>query len=906
MTNWYQLTTEEIEKELKTDLHTGLEQKEAEARLISSGPNKIYEAKTESLLVIFLRQFGSPLILILLSTSLLLFAMKEIIDGILIIAVLVFNAIVGTIQEGKSQNTLAALKNFVQTNATALRDGKEIIVPDTEIIIGDVVMLQEGEKVPADARIVEINNLSVEEAALTGESTPVHKTKDIIGQPNLPVPEQKNMVFKGTHIVSGNGKAIVTATGFNTVVGKISETIKLIDTEIPLKANMRYLSHALILVISVVLTILFVSGIIAGRPAIEMFKVAVSLAVSIIPEGLPIVMTIVLVGGVWRMAKRNALVKRLQAVEALGQAKIIAVDKTGTITKNEMEVADIFIDGKRFTLDSAGYDPKGEIKLNGQTIDPANHSELILAGKIAAFCASAHIAFSEETRIFKVSGDPTEAALIVAAQKIGIHKPIIEEESPKIYEFPFSFQTKYHVASHKVGEKQFISVTGAPETLFSLSNKILKNGGIVSFTQTDKEKMEETMTEMLQDGVRMVAFASAEIPLDHKISEVDIPSLTFLGFYGIKDTIRPEAKDAVQKAREAGIKVVMITGDHKITAKAIAKEVGIYREGDEILLGDEIEMLFDAELSRKLSKTTVFARVTPEHKLRIIQAYKKRGEIVAMTGDGINDAPSLVAADLGVAMGKIGTEVTKEAADIVLLDDNFGSIVNAIEEGRNIYKTIKKVILYLFSTSAGEVLLISITIFAGYPLPLFAGQIIWLNFVTDGFLDVALAMEPKESGLLSKTFEHQKKYLVDKLMLQRMIVMALPMSVGSFFLFMSYVDDLPKAMTVALTSLAVFQWFNAWNCKSEDKSIFKTSLFSNIYLTLATLTVISLQILAIYTPFMRDILKTVPLGWKDWVVIIIVALSIIAAEEIRKFIYRIKNKESKIIRNSSDQIMDFN
>ena len=366
-----------------------------------------------------------------------------------------------------------------------------------------------------------------------------------------------------------------------------------------------------------------------------------------------------------------------------------------------------------------------------------------------------------------------------------------------------------------------------------------------------------------------------------------ISELTFVGFLGMKDVLRPEVKDAMARAQEAGIKVVMITGDHKITAQAIAREAGIYHDGDEILTGNEIDAMNDNELSDKLSRTTVFARVTPEHKLKIINAFKKRGEIIAMTGDGVNDAPSLVAADLGVAMGNIGTEVAKEAADIVLLDDNFGSIVSAVEEGRNIYKTIKKVILYLFSTSIGEVLTITGALFLGLPLPILAAQIIWLNFVTDGFLDVSLAMEPKEKGLLSGSFERPKKYLIDRLMLQRMIIMAVPMMIGTLFLFQKYAGtDLEKAWTISLTTLAVFQWFNAWNCRSDSKSIFQLNPFSNKFLLGATGIVIILQLLAVYTPVLQKILHTVPLGRSDWLMIISVALSIVIAEEIRKFFAR--------------------
>ena len=440
-------------------------------------------------------------------------------------------------------------------------------------------------------------------------------------------------------------------------------------------------------------------------------------------------------------------------------------------------------------------------------------------------------------------------------------------------------------------------VAGAPETILALCADIRRDGENYPLSKSEKEELEATFVRMSEEGLRILAIAIRH-DAPNQLKTESIHSLSFVGFFGMQDTLRPEVREAMQRAKKAGIRVVMITGDHKITARAIAKEAGIYQEGDMVLTGDEIEAMYDAELADKLANATVFARVTPEHKMRIINAYKKRGVIIAMTGDGVNDAPSLVAADLGVSMGKIGTEVAKEASDIILLDDNFGSIISAIEEGRSIYKTIKKVILYLFSTSAGEALVISAALFLGYPLPILAAQIIWLNFVTDGFLDVALAMEPKEEGLLSGKFEHPKKYIVDSLMVQRMAVMALPMMIGTIFLFSRYFEaDIVKAWTVSLTTLAVFQWFNAWNCRSENKSIFSMDWFSNKYLVGATLTIIALQIAAIYAPVMQKLLRTVPLEFSDWLLIIPIATSIIFAEEIRKFFYRrsFVNKSREII-----------
>lgn len=892
---WHTKTIPEILDVLHSREH-GLTKEEATECLREYGPNKLPEGKVDGLPVIFFHQFQSPLIYILLAASTIVFAMGETIDGSIILAVLLFNAVVGTIQEGKAQNTLLALKKFVETKATVLRNGKELIIHDSEVVPGDIIVLQEGEKVPADARVIAATNLKIDEAALTGESEPVHKIADTLParqslavegkMAELATAEQKNMIFKGTHILAGNGRAVVVAIGLETVIGKISKEIATIDTEIPLKTNIRYLSRLIIITVASISALLFLLGIVSGKSVKEMFTTVVSLSVSIIPEGLPIVMTLVLATAVWRMSKRNALVKKLQAVEALGQACVIAVDKTGTITKNEMVIQRIYVEGKFFEVGGVGYEPKGEIQLNGNVIDAANHPELLFTGKIAAFCANARVMFSEEEKTWRVAGDPTEAAMLVLAEKLGFHKGDLERESPLLNEIPFDYKLKYHATVHRLGSRKFLAVVGAPEVILGLSQKVWRDGKSHHLSKEEKQELESVFFSLSREGLRVIALAET-----HDVPEIlkpeEITSLTFAGFFGMKDALRPEVAEAMQKAASAGIRVVMITGDHKVTAQAIAKEAGIYQDGDTILTGQDIDAFSNTELSKKLARTSVFARVTPEHKLRIIKAYKARGEIVAMTGDGVNDAPSLVAADLGVAMGKIGTEVAKEASDIVLLDDNFGSIVSAVEEGRSVYKTIKKVILYLFSTSVGEVLTIAGALFLGYPLPLLAAQIIWMNFVTDGFLDVALAMEPKEEGLLRGNFERPKKYLIDKLMAQRMFFMAVPMMIGTLFLFRGYFEvDMVKAWTISLTTLAVFQWFNAWNCRHESKSIFQMNPFSNTFLVGATLIVISLQLLVIYNPFMQKFMRTAPLELLEWLVIIPIAASIILVEEIRKFFYR--------------------
>lgn len=896
MKNFYEQNIQEVFVRLNSS-ERGLTDAEIKKRLLDYGPNKLLAGKVDNYFIIFLRQFQSPLIYILLLACLVIFLMGETVDSIIILIVLAFNAFIGTIQEGKAQNTLLALKKITDTKATVLRNGRELIVPDGEIVPGDVLILQEGERVSADARLISVTNLKVDESTMTGESEPVQKMIDPLTGEGLIIADQDNMVFKGTNVLAGNGRAVVVATGLKTVIGKISKELSSIDSEMPLKTNIRNLSRTIILVVSVLSIILFFAGVFSGKSYLEMFGTVISLAVSIIPEGLPIVITLVLATGVWRMSKRSVLIKKLQAVEALGQARIIAVDKTGTLTKNEMMIQKIFLPshetmtkGKIFDVEGNGYEPGGGVRFEGKLIDPINHPELIFIGKMGVFCANARVLFSEEEKLWRVAGDPTEAAMLVLGQKLGFHKDTLEKEESLLAELPFDYKLKYHATLHGSADSKVLSVVGAPEEILNKCSHLYSESKIHHLSQEFKKSLDLIFQQMSRDGLRIIAVA-AKNNFEGVLKAESVRDLAFVGFIGMKDPLRTEVFTAMEGAMSAGIKVVMITGDHKITAQAIAEEAGIFHPGDMVLTGQEIDSFSDDELSLNLTKTSVFARVTPEHKLRIINAYKARGEIVAMTGDGVNDAPSLMAADLGVAMGKIGTEVAKEASDIVLLDDNFGSIVSAVEEGRSIYKTIKKVILYLFSTGAGEALTIIGATVLLMPLPILPAQIIWLNFVTDGFLVVALGMEPKEDGILKGVFKKPKKYLVDKIMGFRIFTMSLPMMIGTLILFSFYLDgDMTKAWTISLTTLAIFQWFNAWNCRHESKSIFKMNPFSNKYLLGSILIVITLQIFLVYNPFMQSLFKTTALTITEWFIIIPVASSIVWIEEIRKYVYRQRAK----------------
>lgn len=894
-TPWYAKTLQEIFSSL-TATEQGLSGAEAAKRLETYGRNELPEPKRDGLALIFVRQFQSPLIYVLFGAAVVIFFIGEVADAAIVAVVLLFNAVIGSVQEGRAENTLRALRRFVETKATVLRDGKEEVVPDTELVPGDVVLLQEGERVPADARVIASNALRVDEAALTGESNAVHKMQEPILGANLPAAEQKNMVFKGTYVVAGHGQAVVVATGEKTFIGGIARNIAAVDTEVPLKKNIRNLSRLIVGVVGVLSIIIFALGLFQGRAPGEMFTTVVALAVSVIPEGLPVVITLVLATGVWRMSKRNALVKKLQAVEALGQARVIAVDKTGTITKNELVTQRVWVSGQDFLVGGVGYEPKGDIRLNGETVDPANHPELLFMGKVAALCANARVIYSTEEKRYRISGDPTEAAMLVLGQKLGFHKEPLEREEPLVLEVPFDYKHKFHATLHKEKRAKFLTVVGAPESVLARASKIRVGGKQVVLTQARRRELEETLLALSSQGLRVVCVAYARGALGDTIDPEHLPALTVAGYFGMKDALRTEVVQAMEQAHEAGIRVVMITGDHKATAQAIAKEAGIYKDGDTVLTGTDVEELSREALSKKLAGVSVFARVTPEHKLRIVEAYKARGEVVAMTGDGVNDAPSLVAADLGVGMGGIGTEVAREASDIILLDDNFGSIVAAVEEGRHMYKAIKKVVLYLFSTSVGEVLTIVGALVLLLPLPLMPSQIIWLNFVTDPFLDVALGLEPKGKNLMRGLFEKPNKYLVDGLMLQRILFMSVPMALGALYLFSQYAgSDMTKALTMSLTVLAVFQWFNAWNCRSETDSVFSMNPLRSPLLLAATALVMTLQMFAIYHPFLQGILHTTALGIADWLIIVPIAFSIILVEETRKFFYRTRRYKEKSV-----------
>lgn len=892
--NWYSEDIKEIFKFFNSS-QKGLDAKNLKLNQKNFSNNVLETKSKRGFLDLVSAQLNSPLVYILIFAAGAILLLGKFIDAAVIIVIVILNTVIGAVQEGKAENTLEALKKVVKGYAVVVRDGNEIVIEDSEVVPGDIISLKDGSIVPADARLIEVNNLRVNQSALTGESEAVVKNTDINDELNISFNEQNNMLFKGTHVISGLAKAIVVRTGTETVIGQISKKLVEIDTEIPLKLKIKKLSYSILKIVTVASVLIFIVDFLRGENLIDTAMVVVALAVAVIPESLPVIVTLVLASGVWRMSQKNVLVKRLQAVEALGQADVIALDKTGTITKNQMTVGKIFVNNRLIDVKGEGYNDLGKFYENGKEIQILkttgdqiiNDEDLDLVGKISTFTSIAEFNKDISDNWMLEQGDPTEAALNVLGIKLGMHKIDLENKFQKLQEIPFNMKTKFHATINQIGNKRVLSLAGGPEEVTARCNSIWENGQRRKIDKSTLKKLESVINELSKDGYRILALA-ADLNSPKEVEENSIEGLTFIGFTGISDAIRPEVYDAVKKAKDAHMKVVMITGDHAKTAEAIARKVGIFHSGDKALTGKEMRFLNDDALANLLQNVTVFARVSPDDKLRIIKAFQTNGDIVAMTGDGINDALSLVAADLGVAMGQNGTEVAREAADIVLVDDNFGNIISAAEEGRHIFWTIRKVVSHLLSTNMGELFTILVASLIGLPLPLLATQIIWLNMVTDTFLVSAISVDPKEKDIMDNVYRRPGNSLIDKITITRIIIVSSIMAAVTLYLFNGsiYNGQMEKAWTISLTMLTVFQALNIFNVKSHFKTIFSRDTFNNKYLILGVFVALGLHMFAIYNPFMQRILSTTGLSIKEWGAIIPFALLVVVAEEIRKFIYR--------------------
>lgn len=886
--NPYRMSVDEVARAVSTQVKVGLSHVDVKARRKQYGPNKLSVKPPESWVRVFFRQFQSPLIYILLvAAAIIFFTGPDKLDAFIISGVLFFNAIVGAAQEGRTHSILESLQRFLVTSTVVLRDGVKELVRDEDLVVGDIIILQEGQRIPADARIIESNNIQIDESPLTGESKVVRKETTALDH-DAPIADRTNMVYRGTHVLSGSGKAIVISVGVNTEIGKVHTAVEEIESDMPLKREIERLVYWIVLFIFGLCLVMLLMGMAFGKSWNELLAMLTALFICVVPEGIPVVLTLVLARGAYQMAKKNVLVKRMQAVEALGRTDVIVIDKTGTLTRNEMMVLDVIADGTRWKVSGQGYRQEGTVTSDSaQLASLDQNAALYRLGRTSLLLNSTEIIAVPKLGLFDIKGDPTEAALIVLAKKLGLSPEECEAQYRKVYEIPFSSQTRYHAGFFEHEGQGIVMVIGAPEE-------------IIARSQGPSDQYKSSLEQLLAEGLRVVAIAEKKVPLSafaqsdgqkaREAYEALIASdLTLLGLCGMQDAIRADVKDIIEQARSVGIQVVMATGDHKRTAMYVAQRVGLLKDGDRVIEGSEFHALSDADLLSQLGDITVYARVSPEDKLRIIELFHKQKKIVAMTGDGINDAPSLVAADLGIAMGRIGTEVAKEASDVILLDDSFASIMQAVEQGRYIFDSLKRVILYFFATNMGEILIVLFALLANLPLPIAAAQILWLNLVTDGFLDIALSMEPKEEGLLTQKWLSKAHHLVDLNMVLKMFYSAIPMAIGSLSVFIHYyyTTDIVHARTMTLITMAMFQWFNAWNCRSQTKSIFQLGFFANPWLLLAIGFVFLLQIVVTTVPFMQYIFKTVPLSPLEWFIILLISSSVVILEELRKWVVRI-------------------
>jgi Ca2+-transporting ATPase len=855
----------------------GLSSQQAEERLKKYGLNVIEREQKISGLKIFLAQFASPIIWVLLGAMVISFFVKEYTDLAVIGAIVVLNAILGFTQEFRAERAIEALQTMVALKAKVIRDGEQKIIDASQLVPGDIIIVETGDKIGADARLFEAQNLFCQEASLTGESMHAQKEPGIL-EIDTAIADRKNMIFAHTIVTAGRARAVVTSTGSSTQVGKIAAMIEQAKPEpTPLQKKLKQLSVFIIFAVVAIAIVFFAAGISAGMPKFDLMLTAIALAVAAIPEGLPAIVTISLALGVKRMAKRNALMRNLPSVEALGACTVICSDKTGTLTHNEMTVKKIYANRKIVGVSGSGYSREGNF-----TDSPKNF-ELLL--KIGALNNNAHISrFENKTDVF---GDPTEASLTVAAEKAGFDAEQLKLDYLRLEEIEFTSERKRMTTLHKFRSKRIAFTKGAPEIVLGLCNYILVDGKVERLTKQERQKILAVNEQFASSALRVLGFAYKELSDERVRSEIE-KEMIFVGLQAMMDPPRAEVREAIRRCETAGIKVVMITGDHIETAKAIAKELGIQGRA---ITGIELERTENFE--EIVEEIGVYARVNPAHKLRIISALEAKGHIVAMTGDGVNDAPALKKAGIGIAMGITGTDVAKEASSMVLADDNFASIVNAVEEGRRIYDNIQKYFAYLFSGNIAEVLIVLTALLAGLPLPLIAIQILLINLVTDGLPALALGLDPPGPGIMKRPPRQPAKGIFSGL---SAFLIGYPIVVlaGVMLLFTRYLGEgaagLAKAQTVAFTAIVFYELFQSLSCRSITMPAFKVGIFKNKWLVLAMLASVAVQLSVIYVPFLQQLFRTVALTPLDWLVVVGVALTGAAYIEIHKAVSSRKNK----------------
>jgi Ca2+-transporting ATPase len=872
--DWHSLEIREIFHHLKTD-QRGLSFEEAKKRLVKYGPNKLPEEKKLTQIQIFFRQFKNPLILILCVAALISLFLNHLTDFGIILTVVAISTLIGFFQENKSNKAISKLRELVRYKAKVLRDEHEKVVPIENLAPGDIIFLAPGDKVPADARLLEQQNLEIIEAALTGESVPSKKQITVLDK-KTPLADRENMVYMGTVVAKGKAKAVVVETGGRSELGHIVSLVKEVEEEkTPLQKQILHFSKILGLIIFIVVLIIFFAGYLAGRPLFEIFLISVAVAVAAIPEGLLPALTVILTVGMQKILKHKGLVRKMIAAETLGSVSVICSDKTGTLTEGEMRVAHILVWNKKF----------GEV---------GSEKEKLLILKIGLLCNNAVVENQEdELHEWKILADPTEKALLLAGAQAGLDKWALEKQMPRLAEIPFDAEYKYMATLHKcqmsnVKCQNLIYVKGAPEKILQMSSRVDINGRVEKLSETKRREIETKLGEFVSRGLRCLAFGYKEAEEARKsLSHKDLRDLTLIGFAAIKDPLRAETKEAIALCQSAGIRPVIVTGDHKLTARAIVEELGLKVRGENILEGSDLDELSDEEFTRKVENFIIYARVEPKHKLRIINAWQKRGEVVAMTGDGVNDAPALKSANIGIALGS-GTDVAKETSDMVLLDNNFHTIVEAVRRGRIIFNNIRKVVLYLLTDAFTSLVLVGGSVILGLPLPLLPAQILWIKLAESSLPAMALAFDEMDEGVMKEKPRRKDEPIFNVSMKRLILFYALIMDLtlfGLFYYFWETNNDIGLARTIAFVGLGVNAFFYVFAVRGYYIPVYKINPFGNKFLILALFAGLAIIMLAVYTPFFNNnILHTVPLGMKEWFVLGSYAiLSIIVYEVGKKF-----------------------
>ena len=883
----------DVVAQFETDPDKGLTQAQALDGLRRYGPNELTEKPRPGFLALLWEQFNNYLVIILVVAALLALALGEYVDAVAILCIVALNAVIGVVQESKAEQALAALKKLAAPNAQVLRDGQQLTLPARELVPGDIVLLEAGNYVPADLRLVSTVNLKIEEAALTGESVPVEKHAALVVDLDAALGDRKNCAFLSTLITYGRGKGLVTGTGMQTQIGLIAEMIQSTEEEAtPLQRKLEHLGKVLGTVCLGICAVVLVYGLIRDTHLTDVFTTgfgaywqaekkdivnliltAVSLAIAAVPEGLPAIVTICLALGMQQMIKKNALIRKLPAVETLGCATVVCSDKTGTLTQNQMTVVQGWAGGKRFKLTGEGYHPSGEFSVDGQRFEPRADADAALLLQGAVLCNDAKLveADVDGARAWRMVGDPTEGAMVVAAAKAGFLRDAMENEFPRVQEIPFDSDRKRMTTIHRRNGPDFVAfVKGAPDVVLDQCSHIQIGGSALALTAEHRQSVLDHNRDLASAALRVLGVAHrplAQVPASPRAEDIET-DLVFVGLLGMIDPARPEVIDAIRVARRAGLKSVMVTGDYKDTAEAIARQIGLLTPDGVVLTGPQIEKLSDAELAATVDRLQVCCRVSPAHKMRIVDAFKSRDHVVAMTGDGVNDAPALKRANIGVAMGITGTDVTKQTADMVLTDDNFASIVTAIEQGRIIYSNIRKFIYFLLACNAGEILIVFGAMLFGLPIPLKPVHLLWLNLVSDGAPALALGMEKGDENVMQQPPRPPKEPVINRDMAVGIGVIAVVDAIAILTVFtlalQRYPGQLAVAQTIAFVTLCLSELIRAYTARSEVLSVFAIGVFSNKWMNWAVLASFVLVMVVVYVPFLQPSFDTVPLTSDDW------------------------------------------